>query len=467
MNNKMSNQEILEAWELAKFNKVSMEDFAKQIGKTRKQVDNIVYRARKNKRAINKVSDTTEGNYRYIASKTDRIKTLEQLLRACEVDLNKWKVDDKYEVGTWEMGRRGEEKNIKWKNGKIIDGYSRDSGEINIETLYRLRAVLVRRKPIAIEPVIQPVRFNFAPIKRDNYKKDKSDFSTKKILVVPDSQMGFRRDFATGKLTPFHDRKAHDIVLQIANLDNFDAVTYLGDGLDFSEWTDKFVTEPEFYHTTQPALIEYAWFLKQMKSALPEAKHDFILGNHEDRPNKLLMKHLKMAYQLKSVTELDLQEPYSIERLLGLKELGINISEKYPNGEVWHGEDVLCVHDRGLSSVPGMTASKMVKETNVTIVAGHNHRLEMAVKTVDDITGLKYISAATCGCLCHIDYRVPGHKRGQDWQQGFGIIHLEENSPRIELIPIINGRAIYNGLIINGTNYTYLSKLIRDTGYNF
>jgi hypothetical protein len=289
--------------------------------------------------------------------------------------------------------------------------------------------------------------------------------SSGKALIVPDSQMGYRRDFQTGQLTPFHDRSAHDIIMQVADYDDFDAVTYLGDGLDFSEWSDKFAAEPEFYHTTQPALIEYAWFLSQMKEILPKSKHSMILGNHEDRVNKALRKHLYAACQLKPVTEIELDEPYTIRRLLGADELGVDVSDPYPNGEVWHGEHARCVHTDGISSNPGGTASKMINKITETTLVGHVHRLEKCTKTIDDYNGRRYVTAAACGCLCHIDYRVPGHTRSQNWQQGFAVLHYDTNSPVVELIPIIDGEAIYNGKKFVGLDYKELLSV--DTDWNF
>lgn len=448
---KVNNDNLLAQWEAVKQN-MTMKEFAKSLGISYKSLDNKLHRARKSRKDAeyqinNPIKDEIDGNYRYLLANTTRIKTVDDLLKACQVDLDEWQLDDKCEIGSWEMGRRAEQKKLTWDEGKVT-GQVEDTGKLWIETLYRIRATLVRRNPIPITPLVKPVRFALQERKMASAKH-----TTGKALIVPDSQMGFRRDFRTGELIPFHDRRAHDIILQIASGGDFDAVVYLGDGLDFSEWTDKFVGEPDFFYTTQPAIIEYSWFLSQMRERLPDARQYFILGNHEARPDMMMRKHLFAACQLRPATEIDLSDPYSIDRLLGLQELDIEISENYPNGEVWLGDYVRCIHDDGISSNPGGTAAKLIRNVTSTTLTGHSHRIEYASKIVEDAKGKRWITAATCGCLCHLDYRVPGHKRGQNWRQGFAVVYYDMQSPHVELIPITNGQAIYNGKVYHGGDY--------------
>jgi len=455
---KNSDDGLYERWEYAKRQGLTRSDFARLEKIPVSTLSGKIARAKKKYDAScrEKTDDVVDGNYRTISSQSVRIRTVEELLEACHVDLTVWQVDEPIEIGSWEMGRRSERKDLTWKDGAITGGFSVDSGELYIEALFRIRVKLVRIHPIPIYPVVQPVSVTCAEITRKKPKTQKSG----KVLIVPDSQMGFRRDIYSGVLDPFHSRRAHDIVLQVAAKFDFDAVTYLGDGVDFSEWTDKFVREPEFAHTTQPALVEFSWFLGQMKSSLPNAKHELLPGNHEARVPLQIINHLRAAYRLKPATELHLDEPLSLARLLGLREMGIALVGKYPNSETWHGSHARCIH--GKDSV---SASKVLKDAVTTTVFGHCHRIEQETKTVEDSGGRRYITAASPGCLCRLDYVVPGHKRGQSWQQGFGVLHYNSSSPRIELVPIIGGKAIYNDLVFDGRDY--LKRLIEDTGYAF
>ena len=458
---------LLEAWEEAKKASITKKQFAKSLGITPKSLENRRYKAKKKRERQQSqdqqqetVTDITEGNYRTVIAHGTRHQSVEDLLAHLKIDMTVWQIDGKFEVGSWEQGRRAEKKKLHWAGGRIEHGDAEDTGKLFIDTLHRFKVPLVRIIPIAITPTVKPVQFI---IKSVTDVKPISRNDAKKVLLIPDLHVGYRRNFETGELIPYHDRHAMNIVLQVAQSSDFDAVVYLGDLLDLSEWTDKFVKEPEFYKTTQPALIECSWFLAQMKNALPEAEHTILLGNHEKRFEIYMMQQHSAAYGLKPATELLLDEPLSIQRMLGLETLDINLSEPYPNGEVWYN-GLRCIHGSLVSGIPGGSATKVINRATCTTAFGHVHRLELTTKTVHDESGIRYIFAASVGCLCRIDYTVPGHKRGQNWQQGFGVAHLND-SARIELIPIFNRGAFYNGKHYRA--YDYTNRLKEDTDYKF
>ena len=60
---------------------------------------------------------------------------------------------------------------------------------------------------------------------------------------------------------------------------------------------------------------------------------------------------------------------------------------------------------------------------------------------------------------------VPGHAKGQHWQQGFGVVHYDSRSPYIEVIPINDGKAVYNGKRYKG--HDYKAQLESDTQWKF
>lgn len=70
-------------------------------------------------------------------------RTLEELLKACQVDLNLWEVE-KYVVNKWEMGRANKQVNLTWSEGKA-DGYVRDAGGIRKAPLWQVKAWLRRK----------------------------------------------------------------------------------------------------------------------------------------------------------------------------------------------------------------------------------------------------------------------------------------------------------------------------------
>ena len=267
---------LLEVWENAKKDGISRKQFAESLGLTPKSLDNRLYKAKKKRKKQQReqpkkdvVTDVTEGNYRTLIATNVRHKSVDDLLKHLQVDLSVWQIDGKFEVGSWEQGRRAETKNLHWAGGRIEYGHAEDTGKLYIDTLHRFKVPLVRKVPLPVTPVVKPIHFTLNPI------EPKPNLLTpiKSGLLIPDIQFGYRRNFDTGELTPYHCREALSIVLQVAQTHSFDFVVYLGDLLDLAEWTDKFVKEPAFYKTTQPSLIEASWFLAQIKNALPHAEH--------------------------------------------------------------------------------------------------------------------------------------------------------------------------------------------------
>lgn len=387
------------------------------------------------------VTDVGSGNAREIETASTRITTLEQLLDACRVDLDVWAVE-RYVINKWEVGAKG------------------PTGEIVIEPLFQVKAWLARKFPEAIQPVIQPV--TIAALPRTTPQPESGGL--KIALIVPDLQVGFSREVMHGKLTPFHDRRAVDAVLQIAAEIQPDETHVIGDGLDFSGWSDKFIARPEFTFTTQPALIEMAWLLNHLR-AHTTGRMTYIEGNHELRPEKQLITHLIAAYGLRSADNLIAPAILSVDNLLGLTRMGVEYIGNYPDGEVWLNDTTRIVHGDKVRSQPGQTSAALVRDSNETVIYGHIHRKEMATKTIAFRGGSRTVTAYCPGCLCHVDGRVPGSKRTDQWQQGAAVVYFDAHVASIVPIDINDGRAMYQGKIYTGRDY--VDDLRRDTCWEF
>jgi hypothetical protein len=386
-----------------------------------------------------RVTDEASGNTREVESASPRITTLAQLIDYCKIDLDVWLIE-RHVINKWEVGAKDPA-----------------TGMILVEPLFQVKATLVKRHPEKIHPVISPVHIT------TTYTRPQSPTrQLKRALIIPDTQFGFSRDVYRGKLTPFHDRRALDVVLQIARVIMPDRTVVLGDINDFSGWSDKFIVMPEFYFTTQPALIESAWFLRQVRDVTC-GDMDAIDGNHDNRPEKQTITHMVHAYQLKSADNLDAAPVLSIDNLLGLSRMGITYHGPYPSAEVWLNNTTRCIHGDKVRAQPGQTASAVVRDANENTIYGHCHRREMAVKTVPYRGGYRTVTAYSPGCLCHVDGRVPGSKRGDQWQQGAAVVYYDEETASICPIDIFDGRAVFDGKVYEGRDY--VDDLRRDTGW--
>lgn len=397
---------------------------------------------RKPNKEPNKIEINVNGNTLNIESRGMRVQTLEELLSAAKVDMEVWRVDS-YRVNTWESA------------SKIND-------DICVTPLWQVKANLVKIVADTQEfPAVQPVRVTVTP-QRATARSQKRP-KTRTCLVVPDSQNGYRREYETGFLDPMHDRLAWDLVVQVAKESQPDVVVLLGDMLDLADWSDKYVTSPDMYHTTQPTVIELSWWIARLRAACPEStEFVYLEGNHEQRMDRAILKHIPSAYGLKGAS--GSQVSLSVPALLDLEALRVDYYSGYPDAEYWLTDRIKFSHGMVVRAGGGKTSSEVIKKSAVTQGFGHIHRLELAARTTHGRDGACSVYAFSPGTICRLDGVVPGYKKLNDWQQGIGLVHYSTSAPdhSVELIPINEGRLIWQGVIMSGADR--LDELIEDTG---
>jgi len=364
------------------------------------------------------------GNYAVLDYRGEKNpKTLDELLRSCDVDTDIWKVD-RYVVNKWETAMK-------------------TSDAIVHRPLFQVKAWLVRIKPIEVEfPHITPI----APIKfKKINKKRKLSKKFKKALIVPDAQFGFRKNLDTGKLDPFHDRNALDCVLQVAELEKPDTIIYLGDMLDLPEWSDKFLISPEFFFTTQPAINELHWWTKEFRKHCN--KMIYLEGNHELRMSKAISKNIIAAYNLKPANE-PKKIQMTIPTLLALDSLDVEYKGPYPAGEYWLNDNLRVSHGTLARKGNADTVKAILAQARNSEIVGHIHRHEMAQKTVHPRKGIRTYVAYSPGTVARIEPNiVPAFSARNDWQQGFAIVNYQGGNGLFQILPhsIHNGVTLYNG----------------------
>lgn len=377
-------------------------------------------------------TDVKEGaNILEVSHVSGLICTLEEALKASKTDLNEWQVRD-HQINFWPLG-------MKVKDDKGVERpYAMQ--------LCQVRVWLIRKHLKPIMPMIRPVEVivgadGHPP--RPSPRRGKNP--VRRALFIADPQVGFRRVINTGQLIPFHDRRVLDIALQISRLESFDSLEIIGDCLDLSAWSSKFNPEPEFYWTTQPALIEWAWWLGQFSHIRQKR---MLEGNHEKRMRDLVAVYAKEAYGLRAVDELELPPSLSVDRLMAFHKLGVEYITGYPDNKYWLNKNVLVRHGDVVRAGPGDTAKAVVNKTTYTTIFGHIHRRELVSRRIQSREG-DVIQTAFCpGCACHVDGRVPGSKSDDQWQQGIAVIEHTDDAETILPIPIENGRAIYKGQLL-------------------
>lgn len=369
-----------------------------------------------------------DSNYASASMNTRKQVGLDGFLNELGVDRELWKVEKwGSETKHWEVGAK-------------VDG------QIVKEPLmgWRIWANFVRTKPIMVYPTIQPVRIEA------QFHKPQPPTGNEilRTLIFSDPQFGFTREVNDARLTPFHDRQALDLILQLSLHIKPDRIDILGDYLDFPMWTDKFLRKPKFEYATQPAICEGHWWLRQFREALPEACISVHEGNHDVRMKNATIIHLRAAAGLRRATELDLPPVLTPEYLLALDQLGIHWVSDYPNASVWLGPNLRISHGNITSSIIGGTTKKLLERSDCSRVVGHIHRREVTSRTILSSHGQREITAICPGCTCHIDGRVPGSSQDSNWQQGCLVIdyHPGKDWYTFTLIPINSPYLVHDKL---------------------
>jgi hypothetical protein len=384
--------------------------------------------------------ETTEDKNNHQVSYTgERITTLEQLLEFSHVDLNVWEVDH-YVINKWEGYRAAKSNDLKFTSG-VMDGWTKDTGGIVVSPLFQIKVWLIRKNPEPLIPFISVVKVSGHTHPKKQYAPGKMGM----WLIIPDVQMGFKRNSLTGKLEPIHDRRAMNIVSQIAGAFPFEGVIWLGDLDDMTDVTDHFIHSPEFDQTLQPTLNETAWWLSEICSACPDAQKYYICGNHEQRLETAIISKVPQIYNVKNRKMI--YSYWELRNLLSLDDMGIQWKGPYPNGEVWITDRLRAVHGQET------TAVAVVNKADCSTIFGHLHRVEQASRTVWSRGGYRTITAYCPGFLGSMSGIVPGTKDKQNWSQGFAIVQCDQDGETIEHIPIYNGSAIYDRSRWVGVDY--------------
>lgn len=461
---------LLEEWDRKRSYGVTIEQWAKELGVTRDSLDSRLTRASrkcKRRRGGSNIPEEfpksegvhfeEDGNYLKAEGVTHRIKNLDDLVAECGIDLEIWQCKE-FKLNKWEVGAKTAKKHLVFSGGLIIEGTIDQRDALTVEPLFQVKATFVKRHPEPLTPIIQPVAIDPKALRiasRGTGKVGACKDGYLRALVIPDIQIGFKRNIQSGNLVPFHDRGAMSIVQQVAQNIVFDRIVLLGDALDLAEWSDRFVKAPDFRYSTQPAVLELSWWICQLSMAAPKAKITLIEGNHEVRIESSLAMHLDCAFQLRPADEMELPAALSVPRLLALHTMGVQWISGYPDAKLWLNDRLVCEHGNIVSSIPGDTAKKVIQKSSVSVIFGHIHRREQATRTATYRNDSVEIVAVSPGCLCRTDGVVPGHNTGQNWQQGFAIAtYRADGFHSIETIPITDGVAVCQGKVYKAFDYT-------------
>lgn len=381
-----------------------------------------------------------------LTSYTPLITTESELYAFCEIDPDDWIVE-KLVLNAWTTPSKDRTVDLVYEDGAAT-GTVEQSNDMRFGQNVQVKATLLPKVLPPVELAISPIAFA-GDFRRPQAPEDRP-FT--RHLIFGDPHFGFTRDVPSAQLTEFHDRRALDVIVQIAADAKPDRLDVIGDWFDMSEF-GKYLKEPKFYFTFQPAIYESFFWLRDFAELVPQIRlHE---GNHDKRLPDAIKGNLPFAYGLR-VADLDLVDAapvLSIRNLLALDKIGVEWIDKYPNDADMIAPGLILNHGLIARAGPIETANAIANGF-LSEIFGHIHKRQYSVGIRTDATMTAYeVVGFSPGCTCHIDHRIPGHKRTQSWSQGAAVVDVFADGVfSIAPIAIKDGVGAYNGRVFTARN---------------
>jgi predicted phosphodiesterase len=253
---------------------------------------------------------------------------------------------------------------------------------------------------------------------------------SKSYVIISDTQV------------PFEDKKAMAAVIKFIGEYQPDEVIHIGDVVDFtqpSRWTkgtkDEF--EGSVFKDSEYAIRNLIQPLRKVYGG----DIGFLEGNHDLRPREYLAKYAPAlreshAFDMDVLLEYD---NYEIRKLPSFYNFA-------PGWIATHG------HLGGirLTQIAGNTALNAAKKLGASVVMGHTHRLGIGSYSVGyGGTVSTTFTGMEVGNL--MDMRQAGYLKGAagNWQQGFGLIHVDGKHVQATPVRISGKKFVVDGVTYN------------------
>ena len=276
-------------------------------------------------------------------------------------------------------------------------------------------------------------------------------------VIVPDIQIGYYRD-VHGELIPTHDEDAISLCMSMIRDLNPEKVVLVGDNLDLPTM-GKYRLSPAFADSTQASIDRMATLAAELRACAPNAEIQMLAGNHEERLVNYVLDNASAAFGIRRGNSPDSWPVISVPYLCRFDDHDVEFVPGYPTSSVWINEKLKVIHGNKVNS-NGVTATKYLNDSKVSVIYGHIHRREWAERTRQDWDGAKTIMAASPGTLARTDGAVPSTRGSldldgrpilsdglEDWQQGAAVVTFQPGDGNFfyEQIPIHDGQAWFRG----------------------
>jgi hypothetical protein len=254
-----------------------------------------------------------------------------------------------------------------------------------------------------------------------NLKKDE----VFRVLVEPDTHV------------PEHDEKAVDAFCEFARWYKPHGLINLGDFMEMGGVSPWPTTDGEPKMFVEDVKVAKSVLEKIDKAVGPQCVYKrFIIGNHEDWLNQLLVRQVpEFMYGLE-----DIGVNLKIQDILGLKDLGYRI---IPLNEILRLGDAHFIHGY---YTPKHHAAKHLDVFGVNIYYGHLHD----VQSHSGVSVKGMYESMSLGCLRTLQAKFLKGKPN-NWAHAFGIFEFKIDGTYTRYVPIIiDGKFSFNGKVFGG-----------------
>lgn len=225
---------------------------------------------------------------------------------------------------------------------------------------------------------------------------------------------------------PFQDNDTLKCVFDCVVNTQPQYIILLGDILDCYS-ISRFCKRPDRMRNLQDEINIFYKMMRSLKKELPNTEIHYVLGNHENRLEKLVLDNPGL-FGLKAL------QP---EQLFRLDELGIfyhKTKVKLNNFIYYHGDVVR--KDAGYSAKAEYLDHKMQDG-----ISGHTHRLGGYYTTYEQEPGGWFEN----GCLCKIEPDYLNDPDKANWQHGFTVIDSYDGINQATQVLINNHKFVFDG----------------------
>ena len=236
---------------------------------------------------------------------------------------------------------------------------------------------------------------------------------------------------------PFQDDACLRVVAKIIKSLQPDLILNLGDLLDAHQMSMKFNVDPLWKDSLQDNIDQAVRHLDDFAALAPDARKVLLLGNHEERLERLLKTWTGPNAEVIRLRQFQNHITWN-----GLfSEAGLEGWEVYPYGNQLDLEiipNLITKHGNKVSQHSGYTAAAELRHHGRSGISGHVHRLGLHYKSD---AGGNHVWCES-GCTCTVR---PHYTENPNWQHGCVVI--EYNASWFNMTPVFiqDGFAMFRG----------------------